>query len=71
MEQNLSDRERKRRLALGLVVGAVGTIGYLETTNMYLLAGTGLVSLGLMANYVTCFCGTKRVLNGLKDRIEG
>ncbi len=70
MEQNLSDRERKRRLAIGLVLGAVGTIGYLETSNMYLLAGMGLASLGFMANYVTCFCGTKKAVRKIKERLS-
>ncbi len=68
MEQNLSEKERKQRLAIGLIlIGASGAVHYVSgdlLLSLVLLIG----SLGFIANYFTCFCGTKKLIKSLKNR---
>lgn len=69
MEQNLTERERKQRLALGVFFGIV-SIGMFLTDQSNLLTGIAvLFSIGFIANYFTCFCGTKRAIKALKSRL--
>ncbi|MFB6245224.1 MAG: hypothetical protein ABEJ03_02650 [Candidatus Nanohaloarchaea archaeon] len=67
MEQNLSDRERKIRLAIGLLLAAGSGAAFIQTENLYLAVGLGVASAGFIANYFTCFCGTKKAINKLRE----
>jgi len=74
MEQNLSGEERRQRLALGAGFGA-GSLAILWRSEPFLgldYEPVGLVfgalALGFIANYFTCFCGTKKALNAIKER---
>jgi hypothetical protein len=67
MEQNLSDEERWERLVLGVVAITGGTILHLYSypdLAAYILYGLGA---GLLLNYITCFCGTKKLVNSIVD----
>ncbi|MFB6209792.1 MAG: hypothetical protein ABEJ56_06695 [Candidatus Nanohaloarchaea archaeon] len=68
MEQNLSEKERKRRLIIGLSLATVSVIVYSETGNFYLSAALGLAATGFIFNYFTCFCGTKKLIKRIKKR---
>lgn len=71
MEQNLSERERRIRLVLGLVFVVLAGASYFRTSNIYFLIGFGLAGLGFVMNYFTCFCGTKKMIKGLRHKIAG
>ncbi|MFB6245637.1 MAG: hypothetical protein ABEJ03_04815 [Candidatus Nanohaloarchaea archaeon] len=68
MEQNLSEKERKQRLALGVVFGLIAIGSYVTSQSIYLTAGLAAASLGFIVNYFTCFCGTKKAIKSLKNR---
>lgn len=68
MEQNLSERERRIRLGIGIVLLAAAALSYLRLENIYLAAGLVLASIGFIVNYFTCFCGTKKAINKLRSR---
>ena len=67
MEQNLSDRERQLRLVIGLVLAAAAVFTYFRIDNIYVTAGLIFAASGFIANYFTCFCGTKELVNKLKS----
>ncbi|MDY6769842.1 MAG: hypothetical protein SVU88_02605 [Candidatus Nanohaloarchaea archaeon] len=71
MEQNLGERERRLRLGTGIVLGVVAVSAYTRLGNAYLAAGLGAASLGFIANYVTCFCGTKKAVKAVMKRVRG
>ena len=66
MEQNLSEKERKIRLLIGLgfLIGSIVSYiqGYSQTLSIALI----IASAGVIANYFTCFCGTKKLIGRLK-----
>jgi len=67
MEQNLSDRERQIRLGIGLVFAAAAVFSFLRLDNIYVTAGLIFAASGFIANYFTCFCGTKKLVGKLKS----
>jgi hypothetical protein len=67
MEQNLSERERKIRLGIGLALAFTAIYSYLQMSNIYLTAGFLIAASGFIANYFTCFCGTKKLIGKLKS----
>jgi len=67
MEQNLSDHEQKIRLGIGLVLAAAAVFSYLRLDNIYVTAGLVFAASGFIANYFTCFCGTKELVNKIKS----
>lgn len=67
MEQNLSDRERRKRLALGILCLTAGGIRY-GTAGWAPLVGVLMaLGVGFILNYFMCFCATKRVLRRIKN----
>lgn len=68
MEQNLTDKERRQRLALGVFSGAAAVSLFLTDQSRLLIAIPALLSVGFTANYFTCFCGTKKAIKALKSR---
>lgn len=70
MEQNLSERERKIRLGLGLVFAAGAGYSFAANLGTGYVLGLSIAAAGFMANYFTCFCGTKKAINSLKQRIS-
>jgi len=68
MEQNLSEKERKQRLSLGLLSLGLAVISYFATENLYLTIGFLLASSGFIVNYFTCFCGTKKAIKAIRDK---
>lgn len=66
MEQNLSEKERKIRLFLGLIGIATAMTLYRYNFRIEITVGTILISLGLLLNYFTCFCGLKKLLSSFK-----
>lgn len=69
MEQNLTERERKQRLAVGITFGFLAGASYLYLEQVYVAAALAAASAGFIANYFTCFCGTKKAVEELKDRL--
>ena len=67
MEQNLSNRERRLRLGIGLLFAAAAIFSYLQLDNIYVTAGLIFLASGFIANYLTCFCGTKKLVSKLKS----
>jgi hypothetical protein len=67
MEQNLNERERYIRLGIGLVLAAATIYSSFRAENIYFTLGLGLAALGFIANYFTCFCGTKKMISKLKS----
>jgi len=67
MEQNLSERERYIRLGIGLIFVAGSAMSFLRSESIYITLGLGLAALGFIANYFTCFCGTKKIISELKS----
>ncbi|MFB6214151.1 MAG: YgaP-like transmembrane domain [Candidatus Nanohaloarchaea archaeon] len=65
MEQNLSERERKIRLAAGILVLAATGALYHQGASAGVLAALALLGAGLVANYFTCFCGTKKLVKSM------
>jgi uncharacterized membrane protein HdeD (DUF308 family) len=68
MEQNLSEEERWERLVLGIVAITGGTILLVypyPDTAAYILYALGA---GLLANYITCFCGAKKLVDSIVDK---
>jgi len=74
VEQNLSERERVGRLAVGIVFGTASALvlitGRPEAVPDEAAAGLGLASIGFFFNYFTCFCGTKRLIRSAADRFR-
>ncbi|EGQ43014.1 MAG: protein of unknown function, DUF2892 [Candidatus Nanosalina sp. J07AB43] len=68
MEQNLSEKERKQRLLGGLIFEALALTALLQS-NTFLALVLGVAGLGLIFNYFTCFCGTKKAVKSLKSRL--
>ncbi|MDY6761449.1 MAG: DUF2892 domain-containing protein [Candidatus Nanohaloarchaea archaeon] len=71
MEQNLGERERRIRLLIGVVVGILAVAAYTRLGSVSLAAVLGIVALGFIANYVTCFCGTKKAVKAVMQRVRG
>jgi hypothetical protein len=69
MEQNLDQKERKQRLALGGFFGAISVASFLTDQGSILVGLTGVLSAGFIANYFTCFCGTKKAIKIAKNRV--
>ena len=69
MEQNLSEKERKQRLAIGFGLEFAAVISYLGqgTSNLTMIFGIG--GLGFISNYFTCFCGTKKLVSKLRNSL--
>jgi hypothetical protein len=68
VEQNLSEKERKHRLLGGLIFETLGLTALLRS-NISLALVLGVAGLGLIFNYFTCFCGTKKAIKSLKSRL--
>lgn len=68
MEQNLSEKERKQRLGLGIIFGVAAIGVFLTTQSNIIVAVTGVISVGFIVNYFTCFCGTKRAIKVVKNK---
>jgi|APHM01.1.fsa_nt_gi Protein of unknown function (DUF2892). len=68
MEQNLSEKERKQRLLGGLIFETLALTALLQS-NTFLALVLGVAGLGLIFNYFTCFCGTKKAVKSLKSRL--
>jgi hypothetical protein len=70
MEQNLSERERKQRLliGIGLVLASIAVVLY--RGNFMIALALLIVSAGLFANYFTCFCGLKELIMRLKNAVR-
>ena len=69
MEQNLSEKERKQRLLGGLIFETLALTALLRS-NISLALVLGVAGLGLIFNYFTCFCGTKKAIKSLKSRLR-
>jgi hypothetical protein len=68
MEQNLSEKESKQRLAIGVIFGLIAFVAILRNDpKIAIIFGVG--GLGFFFNYFTCFCGTKKALRSFKDKI--
>lgn len=70
MEQNLSDRERKQRLALSVVFTFAAVLLYIQEYHTGLVAASGLLALGFLVNYFTCFCTAKKAVMKLKQAFK-
>jgi hypothetical protein len=74
VKQNLSERERNGRLAIGIVLGTVSAsvllAGRPEAVPDEAAAGLGLASAGFFFNYFTCFCGTKKMVKSAAKRLR-
>lgn len=69
MEQNLSEKERRQRLAAGALTGTGSLAAYLHSGMSTAVPVLGFISIGFIANYFTCFCGTKRAIKAVKKRL--
>jgi hypothetical protein len=69
MEQNLSEKERKQRLAIGVIFELIALLAiFKEDTIIAIIFGIG--GLGFIFNYFTCFCGTKKAIKSLRAQLE-
>ena len=69
MEQNLSEKERKQRLLGGIILETLALTALLRS-NISLAIVLGVAGLGLIFNYFTCFCGTKKAIKSVKSRLR-
>jgi hypothetical protein len=69
VEQNLSEKERKQRLLGGIILETLALTALLRS-NISLAIVLGVAGLGLIFNYFTCFCGTKKAIKSLKSRLR-
>jgi len=69
VEQNLSEKERKQRLLGGLIFETLALTALLRS-NISLTLILGVAGLGLIFNYFTCFCGTKKAIKSIKSRLS-
>jgi len=68
MEQNLSEKERKKRLTAGILFEALAGINvFIDNPSLALIFAVG--GIAFIANYFTCFCGTKKLINKLKEKL--
>ncbi|MBY6293935.1 hypothetical protein GLU60_00935 [Nanohaloarchaea archaeon H01] len=71
MEQNLSQKERNQRLAIGVFLGAL-SLGYGFFRNF--TDGISLImfiaAFGFFINYFTCFCATKRFISRIRNKFN-
>jgi hypothetical protein len=74
VEQNLSERERNGRLAIGIIFGTASALvlltGRPEAVPDEAAAGLGLASIGFFFNYFTCFCGTKKMVKNAVKKLR-
>lgn len=63
----MSEKERKQRLGLGIFFAALGLAAFLTDQSNSIVGATGLLSAGFIANYFTCFCGTKKAIAAVKN----
>jgi len=67
MEQNLTEKERKQRLVIGIFFALLGTAILFLTdrpdTLPLIIYG---VAAGFILNYFTCFCGTKKLIRKIR-----
>lgn len=68
MKQNLSEKERKQRLAAGIFFGIAALIAFLTNQSIAIVGLTGVLSVGFTLNYFTCFCGTKKIINTVRNK---
>lgn len=66
MEQNLSEKERKQRIAIGAGFEFAAALTYFNqgVSTMFWIFAIG--GLGFIFNYFTCFCGTKKLIKKVK-----
>jgi len=69
MEQSLSDKERRQRLAIGTGFELAAALTYLNqgTSTVFWIFAIG--GLGFIANYFTCFCGTKKAVKTFREKL--
>jgi len=71
MEQNLTERERKQRLVVGIAFALAAAVSYIGGAKTAVVILFAVASIGFMTSYFTCFCGTKKIICELRSKLGG